>query len=72
MLGAALAAVFGMLALNGLPRPYHPVFNVPGFAKASRSRFFICIRASDPRFDAKAAERLLHESQPVRVMRVER
>ncbi len=52
ILVAAFSAVLGMFGLNGLPRPYHPVFNVPEFALASRSRFFLCIQGDDPRFDA--------------------
>jgi hypothetical protein len=67
VLCAALGAVFGMLALNGLPRPHHPVFNAENFALASRSRFFLCIQSNDRRFDVDATSKFLHTLSPNRV-----
>ncbi len=48
---AALSAVIGMLMMNKLPMPYHPVFNVPGFGRATRDRFFLCVEARDPQYE---------------------
>lgn len=64
VLFAALSAVVGMLMLNGLPRPYNPIFNAPKFDRASSDGFFLCIEAEDPQFDREQARRLLEETSP--------
>lgn len=71
ILVAALFAVLGMLALNRLPMPYHPVFNVADFALASTNRFFLVIEAADPKFEAARTRDFLRELAPKEVWDVE-
>jgi hypothetical protein len=72
ILVAAFAAVLGMLGLNGLPMPYHPVFNVPRFEYASRNRFFLCIESADPLFNKEATGKFLESLEPREVCEVAR
>ena len=71
ILFAAVTAVFGMLALNGLPQPYHPVFNAERFHLASQDAFFLAIEATDPKFDAEATRLFLAGLKPREVVQVE-
>jgi hypothetical protein len=72
VLGAALAVFFGTLWANGLPRLYHPVFNEAGFSAASSEGFFLCIEASDPRFEARDTRQFLERLNPLSVSEVQR
>ena len=69
---AAFGAVFGMLGLNGLPQPYHSVFNTPNFERATQDKFFLAIEAEDPQFDLERTKDFLQTSGAELVTEVER
>ena len=71
VLTAAFTGVIMMFALNGLPQPYHPVFNAPNFDRASTDKFFLCIEAKDPKFDLTATRQLLQSANPVLVSEID-
>ena len=64
---ASITAVVAMIALNGLPRPHHPLFNVPTFSNASADRFFLCVEAVDPKFEMGATRAFLQGLKPLGV-----
>ena len=68
---AAFTAVFGMLLLNGLPKPYHPVFNVPRFNLATREKFFLLIKADDPKFNYEETKEFMESLNPQEVFDVD-
>ena len=72
VLTAAIFALVSMMALNRLPQPYHPVFNGPDFDRASQDRFFLCIEADDPKFDAAATKKFLENLHPVKISEVKK
>jgi hypothetical protein len=69
LLGGLTAAI-SMIVMNGLPSPYHPVFNVERFVGAARSKFFLCIESEDPKFDRVATEGFLESLGPEEIAEV--
>jgi hypothetical protein len=72
VLSAAFFAVFGaIIGMNGLPKPYHPIFNAPNFDLASQDRFFLCIESNDTQFDLEETRHFLQSLGPENVAEVE-
>ena len=70
ILFAGLSGMFGMFALNGLPRPYHPLFHVDQFSKVTRNRFFLCVEAIDPKFDLAGTQQFMERLKPLSISEV--
>jgi hypothetical protein len=68
---ASFAAVFGMIGLNGLPMPYHPMFNTPNFERATNDLFFLAVEATDPQFDLAKTRQFLESLGPQQVSSVD-
>jgi len=67
---AAITGVLGMIILNGLPQPYHPMFNAPNFNMASSNRFFLCIESDDPQFDRAQTVQFMRGMKALQVSEV--
>ena len=70
ILFAGLSGMFGMFALNGLPRPYHPLFHVARFSKVTRNKFFLCVEAIDPKFDLVGTQEFMERLKPLSISEV--
>ncbi|MGA3053240.1 MAG: DUF3341 domain-containing protein [Candidatus Korobacteraceae bacterium] len=70
ILFAGLSGVFGMFALNGLPMPHHPLFNVDRFSAVTRDKFFLCVEAADPKFDLVDTQRFMESLKPLSISEV--
>ncbi len=70
ILFAGLSGMFGMFALNGLPMPYHPLFNVDRFSAVTRDKFFLCVEAADPKFDLVDTQRFMESLKPLSISEV--